>query len=103
VSQPRRGNRKPLATLLAAIFCVALLMGPGPGLYLVNPDPGEPSAEALILGMPVVYAWCVLWFLVQAGVVLAAYFYLWDKKEQLPPAAPCREAASGPKRGEEDG
>lgn len=72
---PRK--RKRLAIVLGVIFALALLLGPGPGLYLVNPDPAGPHARFLFLGMPIVYVWAVFWFFVQAAVVLAAYFMLW--------------------------
>lgn len=51
-------------------------MGPGPGLYLVNPQRGEPTT---FLGVPIVYLWAVGWFFVMAGVILAAYHVLWKQ------------------------
>ena len=70
-----------LSKILTAIFIFAIIMGPGPGLYLVNPSPEE-SSPATFLGMPVLFAWAVFWFFVQAGVVLVAYFKLWVKEEK---------------------
>lgn len=66
--------RKKLGWILAIIFAVALLMGPGPGLLLVN----QPKA---ILGLPALYVWGLLWFVVEVGVVVAAYLFVWDKSE----------------------
>ena len=71
-----------LSKILAAIFIFAAIMGPGPGLYLVNPS-SEDATTATFLGMPVLFAWAVFWFLVQAGVVLVAYCKLWTKQDGL--------------------
>ena len=74
--------KTPLSKILAAIFIFAVIMGPGPGLYLVNPSP-EDATTATFLGMPVLFAWAVFWFFVQAGVVLVAYCKLWTKQDGL--------------------
>lgn len=71
-----------LSKILAVIFVFAAIMGPGPGLYLVNPSPDD-SSPATFLGMPVLFAWTVFWFFVQAGVVLVAYCKLWTKQDGL--------------------
>ena len=71
-----------LSKILAAIFVFATIMGPGPGLYLVNPSP-EDAASATFLGMPVLYSWAAFWFFVQAAVILVAYFKLWSKEENF--------------------
>jgi len=71
-----------LSKILALIFLFALIMGPGPGLYLVNPSPDNPSSTAF-LGMPVLFAWSSFWFFVQAGVVLVAYRKLWTNGNDL--------------------
>lgn len=69
---PRR-----LATLLFVVFGIALFMGPGPGNLLINPDPADPDARRFVFGLPIVYAWALLWFGVQAACIVAAYFFLW--------------------------
>ena len=71
-----------LSKILAVIFVFAAIMGPGPGLYLVNPSPDD-SSPATFLGMPILFAWSVFWFFVQAGVVLVAYCKLWTKQNDL--------------------
>ena len=71
-------DRRWLAVALSATFVLAVLMGIGPGLYLVNPNPADPNATFTFLGVPKIYAWAVFWFFVQAAVVLAAYCRLWD-------------------------
>ena len=70
-----------LSNILAAIFVFAAIMGPGPGLYLVNPSPGD-SSPATFLAMPILFAWAVFWFFVQAGVVLVAYCKLWTNQDE---------------------
>ncbi len=70
-----------LSKILAAIFVFAAIMGPGPGLYLVNPSPGD-SSPTTFLGMPILFAWAVFWFFVQASVVLVAYCKLWTNQDE---------------------
>ena len=71
-----------LSKILALIFFFALIMGPGPGLYLVNPSHDNPCSTTF-LGMPILFAWSSFWFFVQAGVVLVAYRNLWAKSDDL--------------------
>ncbi len=77
MNKPSSG-RKRLTIALSVIFALAIVMGAGPGIYLVNPDADDPDATFTFLGMPVIYAWVTFWFLVQAIVVLVAYWRLWD-------------------------
>lgn len=65
-------RRLRLGLVMAFIF--ALLMGAGPGLYLVN---GYAAAGGTILGMPALYAWAVGWCAVEAVIVLIAYLKVW--------------------------
>ena len=76
MNKNQRRNSK-LGRILTCVFLFALVMGPGPGIYLVNPDPADP-ATCIFLGMPVIYVWAVFWFFVQAVVIVVAYFRLWD-------------------------
>ena len=64
--------RKNLGWVLAIIFVVALLMGPGPGLLLVNKP--EPT-----FGLPTLYVWGLLWYVVEVTVVVLAYFFVWSR------------------------
>jgi hypothetical protein len=73
-------RRTKLIVGLSTAFAVAALMGTGPGLFLINPDPADPDATFVVLGMPVMYVWVVLWFIIQASVVLLAYFLLWGRE-----------------------
>ena len=56
---------------------VALFMGCGPGIYLINPDPGDPDALRFLFGMPLVWLWASFWCMVEGLVVVVAYFTLW--------------------------
>lgn len=63
-------RKKRLTIALSAVFILALVMAVGPGIQLVNrPVP--------FLGLPLVYAWGLLWYVVQVGVVLLLYFFVW--------------------------
>ena len=73
-------GKKTLGWVLAAIFALALLMGPGPGLELVN----RPQA---VFGIPAIYAWGLLWYVVEVGVVIVAYFFLWTREDAPAPTS----------------
>ena len=70
--------KNTLSVALTLVFILALVMGAGPGIYLINPDRADPETARRVLGMPIVYAWTVFWFLVQATVVVLAYIKLWE-------------------------
>ncbi len=74
-----RTSRLGLWLTLAMVF--AMLMGPGPGLHLVNPDVTDPDAVYLISGIPIVYAWGIFWFAVQVAIVVIAYRTVWHDDE----------------------
>ncbi len=67
--------RKQLGYVLTAIFVVAMLLGPGPGLLLVN------DADWSLMGLPIIYAWGIVWYFVQVAVVVAAYLFVWRDPE----------------------
>lgn len=69
------------------LFLVAMIMGPGPGLRLVNPDIDNPDARFTILGLPIIYVWGLFWYAVQLAILLVAYFTLWNEPEQDPERA----------------
>jgi len=77
MKKPEKGPRRKLAVILSGIFLFAMIMGPGPGVYLVNPDSGD--AGVTFLSAPVLYAWAVFWFMVQAAVIVVAYFTVWKE------------------------
>jgi hypothetical protein len=67
-------RRRRRGTVLAIVFAAALLMGPGPGILLVNtPQP--------IFGLPAIYLWGLFWYAVEVGVVVLAYFFVWSDDE----------------------
>lgn len=66
------------AKWLSAIFVLALVMGPGPGVYLINPRTQE---EASWFGVPVLYVWAVFWFAVMAATVAIAFKTVWRVDE----------------------
>ena len=43
---------RKLTKVVAGLFIAAMIMGPGPGLRLINPDPSDPNA---------VYTFCLLY------------------------------------------
>jgi hypothetical protein len=69
-------RKSRLTKILGALFLFAIIMGPGPGLYLIN---GYAESGGALFGVPVLYAWCVFWFVVETVVVLIASKTLWNK------------------------
>lgn len=74
-------RHRRLGLVLFAVFALAMVMGPGPGLRLVNPDPTATSESLLFLGLPVIYAWGLFWYGVQAAVVVTACFTIWKPSD----------------------
>ena len=68
-------NNRSKGLLLSAAFVFALIMGPGPGLLLVN----RPVA---FCGIPLLYAWGLLWYGVEVAVVATAFVWLWSKTDE---------------------
>ena len=69
-------RKSRLVKVLGAAFLFALIMGPGPGLYLIN---GYAKAGGSIFGLPALYAWCLFWFAIDVAIVLIAAKTLWKK------------------------
>ena len=67
--------------LLIFLFLLAVFMGAGPGLYLINPDIAEPTATYTSLGLPVIYLLVLCCYAVQFGVILYAYLHLWREDD----------------------
>jgi hypothetical protein len=58
-----------------------MFMGPGPGLLLVNPD--REAANTNVMGIPIIYAWGLLWYAVLVGIILAAYILVWRHDDDV--------------------
>ncbi|MBT6147451.1 MAG: hypothetical protein HOH74_18585 [Gemmatimonadetes bacterium] len=63
--------------LLVVLFLLAIVLGAGPGIHLVNPDPTDPTASFTTFGLPTIYVWGLLWYAVQLGVIIVAYCRYW--------------------------
>ena len=75
-------KRSRLGLVLFLLFALAMFMGPGPGLRLVNPNPTSSSEALLFLDLPVIYAWGLFWYGVQAAVVITASVTIWKSNEE---------------------
>ena len=76
-----KSKKRRLGLVLFLVFALAMVMGPGPGLHLVNPEPATTGEGLLFLGLPVIYAWGLFWYGVQAAVVLTACLTIWKPSE----------------------
>lgn len=81
MSKATKEKTRRLGIILFALFAFALLMGPGPGILIINPDPADPDATRFLLGMPIVYVWAVFWLGVQGLCVTLAYLFIWRKSD----------------------
>ncbi len=70
-----------MRALLIGLFLLAIVMGAGPGIHLVNPDATDPAATFTTFGLPTIYLWGLLWYTVQLGVILVAYFRFWTTED----------------------
>ena len=74
-------RRNLLRNLLILLFTVAMVMGTGPGVLLVN----RPTS---VFGIPLLYAWGILWYFILVGIAVLASKYLWkpdDEAEETNP------------------
>ncbi len=72
VMDTHRRFRRPLGLFLGLLFALAMIMGVGPGVLLVNrPD--------TLLGLPRIYTWGLLWYAVHIVIVITAYRFLWRR------------------------
>ena len=79
-AKPKK-HRQRLGLVLFLVFALAMVMGPGPGLRLVNPEPSAARESLLFLGLPVIYAWGLFWYGVQAAVVVTACLTNWKSSD----------------------
>lgn len=59
-------QRKPFFVFSLVLFLFSTLMGTGPGVWLVS---GQNTVR-LFAGVPILYAWVVLWFLIMVVSIL---------------------------------
>ncbi len=81
VNRDTSGKRKRLGVVLTMVFLIAMTMGPGPGMRLINPDVESGEAPVMVFGVPIVYAWGVGCFLIQVSVIVTAYVLIWRKND----------------------
>ncbi|MFK7849835.1 MAG: hypothetical protein AB8D78_02555 [Akkermansiaceae bacterium] len=62
--------------ILTLVFLAALVLGPGPGAMLID---GSVDKPALWFGIPALYVWALLWFLILSGCVVTAALTSWKK------------------------
>lgn len=72
MKEERSAGAGKRGVILIILFFFAMIMGAGPGIYLVN-------GRGPFLGVPVIYAWVVFWFAIQAGTVVIAFKTIWNK------------------------
>ena len=66
-------QRKRVSWILTIVFVFALIMGPGPGMLLIN-------SPLSFLGLPQLYVWGLLWYVVEVVVVVLAYLLVWSPR-----------------------
>jgi len=71
----RSDGRRTLGGILAVIFAVAMLLGAGPGILLVN-------TPAPWIGLPRLYVWGLFWCTVEIAVVVTAYIFVWTANDE---------------------
>ncbi|MDE0838638.1 MAG: hypothetical protein OSB41_06235 [Kiritimatiellae bacterium] len=69
---------RPIGKVIAVVFLVALILGPGPGARLFDGTADQPN---FLMGVPVLYVWVVFWFLVMAGCVVVAARTMWKDED----------------------
>jgi hypothetical protein len=57
-----------------------MAIGIGPGVYLINPDPASTDPPPTLLGIPILYAWALIWCTVLAGIVALANYFIWSRE-----------------------
>ena len=71
-----------------AIF-IAMVMATGPGVLLVN-------RSETVLGLPLIYAWGILWYLIIGTIALLTDFFIWRHDD-------AEEAEEAEGKGNKDG
>jgi len=76
MSDSGSGKVSKRSTVLTLGFAIAMLMGVGPGVLLVN----RPET---FLGLPLLYAWGIFWYLVIGAIALLAYLFVWNDQDSI--------------------
>lgn len=80
---PKTNARKRLSRVLLSLFAFAMIMGTGPGIYLVNPDASAVDAVTSLANVPILYLWALFWYAVQVTLLLIAYCKLWEQPDDF--------------------
>ena len=78
MSDPAPPNTRRLRIVLAVVFLLALLLGPGLGAHLAG---GDPDQVRFLFGVPALYLWLVSCWMVMAGCILVAARTLWKETD----------------------
>jgi hypothetical protein len=66
--------RRRRSLWVTASIILTLVMGPGPGILLVNTaDP--------VWGFPAIYLWGLFWYAVELVTVVYAFVFVWDQSD----------------------
>ncbi len=95
MSSDEADKRRRLGRVLAVAFVAALVLGPGPGLRLINPDVNDSGAVYTIFGLPKVYAWGLFWYGVELAIILTAYYKVWRPDGEASESAGNEEESHG--------
>lgn len=66
-------DRRDLRLTITVLFCMTMAVGPG--VFLVN-------QPAFVIGLPVLYAWAILWYLGLCLVALTMLRRSWSEHVQ---------------------
>ncbi|MFI4875726.1 MAG: hypothetical protein ACIALR_10330 [Blastopirellula sp. JB062] len=66
-----------LGRLATAVVAIALFMGVGPGVLLAN-------RPVMVLGLPLLYAWGIVWYFVLSAVAIVCYVWVWRDDPEDP-------------------
>lgn len=75
-------QRRRTGRILLGLFALAMIMGTGPGILLVNPDASSPEPVASVANIPVLYLWALFWYAIQIIVLFIAYFNIWEQPDE---------------------
>lgn len=85
---PKRPSHRSRDWIPVVAMTTALILAVGPCVLLVN-------RPTFLFGLPLIYAWGILWFLIMGGITLATNHWIWRQEAQDmndTPAAACESA-----------